>query len=194
MALQIRYRRADGRTVERIIHPAGLVHKTGVWYLVAFHEESSRVYRVDRLRHARETGAAASRPADFDLVAFWERWEEGYAATLPTFLTQVRLGPLAQRHRDDLGPLSPRAVTEHGLTADGWVEQTLLFDTPRVAVAALLALAPEVEVIAPDALRDELAAVARQLIGRCQTTGIVSPEDADVSPPGGNHQDMTDES
>ncbi len=192
-ALQIRYRRADGRTGERVIDPVGLVHKTGVWYLVAFSGESSRVYRVDRIRHARETGEAALRPVDFDLVAFWEHWEASYAATLPTFAAHVRLGPLAQRYRDDLGPLSPRAITEHGLTVEGWAEQTLLFDEQRMAVAALLALAPEVEVIAPDSLRDELAAVARQLIDRCQTAGIALPANAEPPPPGGNQQEMPDE-
>ena len=50
----------------------------------------------------------------------------------------------AMRHRDDLGPLAPRAVSGQVACTDGWVEQTLEFDAPRVAVAALLAMAPQV--------------------------------------------------
>ena len=50
--------------------------------------------------------------------------------------------------------------------SDGWVEQTLLFDDRRVAVAALLALAPEVEIIGPDDLRHDLVDVAQQTIER----------------------------
>lgn len=79
----------------------------------------------------------------------------------------MRLGPLAQRHRDTLGATSPRAAEEGAADADGWIPQTLVFDHPRVAVAALLALAPEVEVLEPTELRTELAAIARQLLDRC---------------------------
>ena len=49
--------------------------------------------------------------------------------------------------------------------------QTLLFDDRRVAVAALLALAPEVEIIAPDDLRYDLVDIARQTIER-MTLGV----------------------
>ncbi len=164
--LRIGYRRPDGMLVQRQIDPLGLVHKTGVWYLVALHEGAARVYRVDRLEEAWESGEAAQRPPGFNLVPFWEEWEAEYAASLPAYAARVRLGPEAQRHRDDLGGLTPRSVTEHAEDA-GWVEQTLLFDTRRVAVAALLALAPEVEIVAPDELREELATVARQVIARC---------------------------
>ncbi len=164
--LRIAYRRPDGQVARRVIDPLGLVHKTGVWYLVAMHGETARVYRVDRLEEACETGEAGQRPADFDLTMFWEAWEAEYAANLPAFVARVRLGPEARRHRDELGALNPRSVTEHGDATDGWVEQTLLFDTRRVAVAALLALAPEVDVIAPDELRQELAAVAREVVAR----------------------------
>jgi hypothetical protein len=51
------------------------------------------------------------------------------------------------------------------------VEQTLHFDDRRVAVAALLALAPEVDVITPHDLRHDLVDVARQTIERL-TIGV----------------------
>lgn len=170
--LQIAYRLPDGRTVQGLVDPIGLVHKTGSWYLVAIREGLSRVYRVDRVQSTRESEEQAERPPDFDLVAFWERWEADYAAILPTFSAHVRLGPLGQRHRDNLGPLSPRGVTDHGLQADGWVEQTLLFDDRRVAVSALLALAPDVEILAPAELREEMMAVAQAMIDRCRHSRV----------------------
>ncbi|MBW3634356.1 MAG: WYL domain-containing protein [Chloroflexi bacterium] len=162
--LEIRYRRPDGRAVRRMLDPLGLVHKTGVWYLAARHGGVTRVYRVDRILAAQETETAARRPDDFDLVTFWENWEAEYAASLPAFSVRVRLGPLAQRHRNHLGALSPRAVAEDPPDSRGWVEQTLLFDDRRVAVAALLALAPDIVIIAPDDLRDDLIVVARETI------------------------------
>jgi predicted DNA-binding transcriptional regulator YafY len=72
------------------------------------------------------------------------------------------------RHRDNLGPLGPREVSEQAARVDGWVEQTLQFDTPQVAVAALLALAPQVEVLSPETLRAELAETAMAIVVRNQ--------------------------
>jgi predicted DNA-binding transcriptional regulator YafY len=169
--LEVSYRRPEGTATWRTLDPLGLVHKTGVWYLVAILDGDMRVYRVDRIMSAQETETVSRRPDDFDLVTFWENWEIDYATSLPVFSVRVRLGPLAQRHRDDLGRLSPRAVAEDLPDNDGWVEQTLLFDDRRVAIAALLALAPEVEVIAPNDLRLDLVAVARETIERL-TIGV----------------------
>jgi len=164
--LRVRYERGDGRRVRRLLDPLGLVHKTGTWYLVAAHQGEPRVYRVDRLRAAAIVDAAAERPPGFALADFWAAWEAAFAAELPTFVARVRLGPVGQRYRDSLGSVSPRAATEDGIDADGWVRQTLVFDHRRVACAALLALAPDVEVLDPPALREELAALARQLAAR----------------------------
>ena len=168
--LQIAYSRPDGEIAQRTIDPLGLVHKTGRWYLVAVAvaDGATRVYRIDRLAAVQEIEAAAMRPDGFDLTTFWMAWEAEYAATLPTFRARVRLGPEAMRHRDDLGPLAPRAVSGQVAGADGWVEQTLEFDTPRVAVAALLALAPQVEVLEPADLRAELVETAGEIVVRNQ--------------------------
>jgi predicted DNA-binding transcriptional regulator YafY len=164
--IEVSYRRPDGKATRRTLDPLGLVHKTGVWYLVAMHDGGMRVFRVDRILAVKETETASRRPDDFELARFWESWEIDYAASLPVFSARVRLGPLAQRHRDDLGGLSPRSVEEDPPENDGWVEQTLLFDDRRVAIAALLALAPEVEIVAPDDLRYDLVAVAQAAIER----------------------------
>jgi predicted DNA-binding transcriptional regulator YafY len=169
--LDISYRRPEGHAGRRTLDPLGLVHKTGVWYLVAIHDGATRVYRVDRILAAQELDVASRRPGDFDLATFWEQWEAAYATSLPAFSARVRLGPLAQRHRDDLGGLAPRAAAEDPPDNDGWVAQTLLFDDRRVAIAALLALAPEVEIIAPGDLRHDLVAVARQTIARLMVDG-----------------------
>jgi predicted DNA-binding transcriptional regulator YafY len=164
--LHVQYRRGDGTRVQRTVHPIGLVHKTGTWYLVATHRRSPRVYRVDRVEQASARDEAAWRPDDFDLPAFWAEWERAYADSLPVFETTVRLGPHAQRYRDALGPLAPRAISGQTAGADGWAQQTLTFDGPGVAVAALLALAPDVEVVSPASLRDDLAAAASQVMQR----------------------------
>lgn len=165
--LRIRHRRGDGRVAERLLDPLGLVHKTGSWYLVAARDGQVRVYRVDRVLAATASDESAARPAGFDLTAFWRRWEAEYAATLPVYPVRVRLGPHAQRYRDAIGPLAPRSFSDEQIEDDGWVCQSLVFDDLPVAMAALLALAPDVEVLAPDELRRELARVAAQVVERC---------------------------
>lgn len=172
--LRVTYERGDGGVAHRALHPLGLVHKTGAWYLVAARDDAPRVYRVDRIRAAHALDAPARRPDGFILIDFWSAWEADYAGGLPTFTAQVRLGPLAQRYRDSLGAIAPLSAHEAPPDADGWVRQTLLFDSRQVAVAALLALAPEVEVVAPAELREQLVVTARQVIDRCQPLDITS--------------------
>jgi predicted DNA-binding transcriptional regulator YafY len=164
--LRLRYRRGDGALVRRTVHCLGLVHKTGTWYLVGAHRRASRVFRVDRIVRASVRDEPAWRPDDFDLPAFWAEWQRAYADSLPTFTAVVRLGPRAQRYRDALGALAPRAAEQEPAGPDGWARQTLVFDSADVAMAALLALAPDVEVLEPTELRDDLAVAAHQMAHR----------------------------
>jgi predicted DNA-binding transcriptional regulator YafY len=142
------------------------VHKTGTWYLVAAYRQRPLVFRIDRVRAASMIDAPAERPAGFELAPFWAEWESAYAASLPTFAATVRLGPRAHRYRDALGAASPRAAREAKPDADGWVQQDLVFDSLDVAASALLALGPEVEVLAPPELRDALTEIARAVLAR----------------------------
>lgn len=168
--VRMTYARADGHASQRTLHPLGLVHKTGSWYLVATDHPDNvpRVYRADRIRAMHEINSEVQRPDDFDLARFWAAWEADYAKNLPTFAAEVRLGLRAQRYRDTIGPLAPRVAAECEADADGWVRQTLLFNNLQVASAALLALAPDVEVLEPAELRHYLAETAQQVVDRCQ--------------------------
>ena len=165
--LRLVHRLLNGPTTERTVDPLGLVHKTGTWYLVAVAGAAPRVYRVERIVAATPMDEPAARPPGFDLVAYWRQWEAAYAASLPVYRARVRLGPAAHRYRDAFGRFSPRSDEEEGVDGDGWVTQTLVFDDLRMAVSAMLALAPEVEVLAPEELRRELAATARRVVGWC---------------------------
>jgi predicted DNA-binding transcriptional regulator YafY len=159
-------RLAHERGMPRTVHPLGLVHKTGTWYLVAAHRQQPLVFRIDRVTSASLLDAGVERPPDFALAAFWERWEAEYAASLPTFVAMVRLGPRAQRYRDALGAASPRSAQAAEPDSDGWTEQELVFDRLEVAASALLALGPDVEVLEPPALRAEMATIARAILER----------------------------
>jgi predicted DNA-binding transcriptional regulator YafY len=158
--LRLLHQSAAGHSAQRTVHPLGLVHKTGTWYLVAAHRQRPLVFRIERISAASILDAGAERPPDFVLPTFWAHWEHEYAASLPTFVASVRLGPRAQRYRDALGAASPRAAVQDLPDADGWVRQALTFDGPEVAASALLALAPDIEVLDPPELRHTLALLA----------------------------------
>ena len=164
--IRLDYERGDRRRVERVVDPLGLVHKTGGWYLVGRAESSVRVYRIDRVLGVQVLDAPAVRPDGFDLATSWSRWEEAWARGLPSFRARVRFGPLARRYRDSFGGLSPRVASEMPPDAAGWSTQELDFDDRRVAVAALLSLSPDVEVLEPSDLRAELVATAQAAIQR----------------------------
>jgi predicted DNA-binding transcriptional regulator YafY len=93
--LRLAHRRLDGHAVQCTVHPLGMVHKTGTWYLVAAHRQRPLAYRVERVTSASVLDAPAERPPDFVLGVFWDAWELEYAASLPTFVATVRLGPRA---------------------------------------------------------------------------------------------------
>lgn len=164
--LHIVHDRGGGDRADRTIAPLGLVHKTGSWYVVATCDAEPRVYRVDRIREARTTGVPVVRPSGFDLARFWSTWERRYADSLPTLMVRVRLGPTARRYRGAIGPLAPRGTAEEAVGADGWATMALRFDDVDTATAALLALAPEVEVLDPPELAARIAEVAATVVER----------------------------
>ncbi|MFG2596721.1 helix-turn-helix transcriptional regulator [Streptomyces sp. NPDC048462] len=162
-----RYRSPGRETeVERELSPYGLVLKAGVWYLCARAADDFRVYRIDRFTAVTVSDTRFVRDEGFDLPGFWDeraaqfarsilraevtlRLSEAAAAWLPNAVDRVAaLGAL-----EAAGPAGP----------DGWVTVTLPVESLDVAYGQLLALGPELEVLAPAELRSRFAAAAEQL-------------------------------
>ncbi|MBW1604285.1 WYL domain-containing protein [Streptomyces sp. JJ66] len=156
--LRVHYRRWNGE-VHRELHPLGLVLKGGTWYLVARAETAVRTYRVARLLAAEPTGETFTRPDGFDLAAYWRAVSERLTAALHQDTARLRLSPRGQRLLPALfGGAGTRALRTAGAAdAEGWVELDLLVEAQEVAVADLLRLGTEAEVLAPATLRTALA-------------------------------------
>ena len=158
-------------TEERRLHPHGLVCKRGVWYLVATAPGGLRTYRVSRIRDVRTTTDPASRPAGFDLASTWAELQEGFRAHAPV--------PVAVRARADaalLGRLRATVgswwpVEEGPADPGGWAEVTMRFPSTAVAARELVGLAGQVDVLAPDEVRAELASIGGQLVERYGAAG-----------------------
>lgn len=175
-----RYRRGEGerqREVVRELEPYGLVLKAGVWYLcarVAGHG-SYRVYRIDRFT-AVDTGYERSdrpdqcdrperferfeRDEEFDLPGFWDERAEQFARSILRAEVVVRVSPDGVRALPyAVAPQSAREALDaaDAPDGDGWVTLTLPVESEEVAHTQLASLGPEVEVLAPETLRERFA-------------------------------------
>ena len=142
-------------TQQRSVGPLGLVLKAGSWYLVALQRGQARTFRVANIHAAQTLPTPVQRPAGFDLAAHWreslQRFErerhQGQASVLatPDGLKGLRQLNSALAAAVATAPASTRP--------DGRVTVLLPIESLEHAAAQMMGLSPEVEVIAPAALR-----------------------------------------
>ncbi|QBI21719.1 WYL domain-containing transcriptional regulator [Egibacter rhizosphaerae] len=148
------YAPPDRRPETRNVEPAGLVHRRGRWYLVAWDRDrgADRAFRVDRIRGGvtfnSEPGAFESRPTvDVTEVVPPAEPVELEVAVAPGVEAEVA-----------------RAATEPGRTrTDGWTRFRVLHRDSDAAVRWALAHFPEVRVEGPPSVVDRVTA-ARALL------------------------------
>ncbi|MET9828688.1 YafY family protein [Streptomyces sp. NPDC006385] len=165
-----RYRRGEGE-VERELEPYGLVLKAGVWYLCARvagqGHGSYRVYRIDRFTAVDAGDERFERDEEFDLPGFWDERAEQFARSILRAEVVVRLSPDGARALPyAVDRRSAREALETAAGApdeDGWVTVTLPVESEEVAHAQLAGLGPEVEVLAPESLRERFTEDAIRL-------------------------------
>lgn len=159
-----RYRRREAE-VERELEPYGLVLKAGVWYLCARVPDSGayRVYRIDRFTAVEAGEERFVRDEEFDLPGFWEERAAQFARAILRAEVVVRLSEAGVRQ---LPYATDRVVAREGMEsagepdAAGRVTVTLPVENEDVAYTQLMALGPEVEVLAPASLRARFADAA----------------------------------
>jgi predicted DNA-binding transcriptional regulator YafY len=133
--VKIRYREGN-RVVQRTIDPLGLVLKAGAWYLVAHRVAGMRVYRVSRVASVRALEETCERPDGFELSAYWHEWSRAFEESRPRVEVTVR--------------------GAKGL-------RTMTFESLADAQRELLRFGPDVEVVAPEELRERIASTAREV-------------------------------
>lgn len=161
------YRR-DDREVDRVAEPLGLVLKAGVWYLAARVGADVRTYRVGRIVGLEELDEGFDRPADFDLASWWERASATFERSLTRQVVRVRVSQRGVRILRTI--LEPEVVAESldrtQPDADGWTELELPMQKPDIAAGQLLSLGAEVEVLAPQEVRDRFTDTVRRMAQR----------------------------
>ncbi|NBD25303.1 helix-turn-helix transcriptional regulator [Paenibacillus glycinis] len=159
--LHMVYRPNDGGPgTDKLIHPLGLVVKSGVWYVMALSgpEEEMRTYRVSRMREARLSPESFERPRSFDLAAAWDASLVRFRDRLPRYEANVRIAATAWNRFSQ-----ERYVTIefHADVGDDWVEAAAAFHTLESAVQIMLGYGRQSQALAPQELRERIAEEAR---------------------------------
>lgn len=159
--LRIDYAASGEETRSRVIDPLGLVTVRERVYLLATRDGLDRTYRVSRVVRAEVLPEPAERPAEVDLDRLWEQRRA-------RFLAENRLEVSLQvrdEHREALRETA-RAVRAESPAEAGWVRLDLVLDDLEHAVWAVWQAGPDIEVLAPPALREAVRARAEAVAER----------------------------
>lgn len=150
---------------EQQAEPYGLVAKANIWYLVYGRGGTPHVTRVSEIAEAEILTEGFTRPAEFDLEAFWEKWCREYESQ-PPFQARIRVAPeVLPFLAEYVGDRARGQVARYQLPdADGWVMLDLPFDSFVTARTRLLGLGRAVEVLKPEVLRKSLVDFAEQIV------------------------------
>lgn len=151
------------QTRRRVVDPLGLVMKAGQWYLLARGSKSIQILRISNMIEAEITPERFYRP-DIDLPALWAEkvraFEQGLRAGTATLRVADRVLGLVTRLGADMS--APILAAEPD--AAGWRTAAVPIESIGNAATLLLSLADGVEVLEPEALRDELATRAGRIL------------------------------
>lgn len=162
---RFRYGQAEDTRVRKV-GPVGLVLKAGIWYLVAERGNAFRTYRVGKISEAEALDEPYTRPAGFDLAAWWARSSREYEAKTYRNSATVRLSSRGRSLLDLLGPYVVNAVAETASEPDeqGWVRCTIPLEPDGLGIRELMRLGVDVEVISPPTLRNQMAQTLRDTL------------------------------
>lgn len=154
------------KVVDREIDPLGVVLKAGVWYLVAAVGGGPRTYRVSSIQALQVLEDAATPVPGFDLAAFWADFCAQYETRMQAGWARVRGTEGALRGLGRESQAISLAVRDAGPPdADGRREVEIPIENGREAVATLLRLGDQVEVLEPPELREAMVEAVRKLVG-----------------------------
>jgi len=151
--IEVRYESWKGETL-RTLEPLGLVLKAGAWYVVARPAGGAtpkgevRTYRLASLIGLREIGQTFTRPRNFNLAATWQASAARFESELRQLKVRARVSARCLKWL-----ANARIPFVEG--SDG--EVVFRVESVEQGARQLLGFGPEIEVLAPPALRTRLA-------------------------------------
>ncbi len=160
--LRLGYRLGDDRTVAMDVDPWALVVRYGKWYLLGWSHtaDARRILRLDRVVDVEELDEESEVPADLDpLVAVEEHLAQGW---------RHRIEVVVQAPIDRVKWWIPRkqglltAIDEHTTRIEASTDDLDWYAERLAAVQAPF------RVVAPDALREEVAKVGERMLANAR--------------------------
>ncbi|QGM21755.1 WYL domain-containing protein [Spiribacter sp. 2438] len=160
-------RRYDGEVRDYVISPLGIVFRDGVVYLVCQRNGQDEVVHLamHRFLEAEGLDEPVHRPADFDLSDYVHRGGLNFKLSEEPLAITLRVTAETAVHLEET-PLSE----DQRMTAEVDARRQLTATVPDTAQLRwwLMGLGDQAEVIAPDALRDELIGRIRRALAQYQ--------------------------
>ncbi len=153
---------------ESRVEPLGLVLKAATWYLVASGGGTPRIYRVANVRAARVDDGSVTRPAGFDLPAFWAAEVQRFEATLRPAAATLLVSAAGRTPLARLGAYAAAALRAAEPAGEGWWKVRFPIENVDHAAGQLLGLGPHLRVVDPPALRARLYALATAIAAHHQ--------------------------
>lgn len=158
------YVRGDGQRSSRNADPLGLVAKGNTWYLIANTPTGMRTFRISRMENVTVLATTFKRPAQFDLAEHWchsVQALEGKRGSYPVLLMVA--GTLGAKLTSWFRATQVENPSLDRPLPDGWIVMNAEFDHPDQARFMVRGLGERVRVLAPNDLRDELAAEVQRM-------------------------------
>jgi predicted DNA-binding transcriptional regulator YafY len=115
------------------------------------------VFRLENIHGARNLLKNFVRPRSFNLADLWREEVSRFEASLRRAKATIRVSPNALSRIDRLGADAAERIQAVESDARGWREASIWIESINHAAALLLAFSDDIEVIAPQELRVELA-------------------------------------
>lgn len=155
-------------TSRRELEPLGLVLKAGAWYLAArdVAKDAVRTYRLASMQ-AMEVGRAGfRRPSGFDLARYWQESARRFESELRPLQAQLAVSPRAMQWLVHARSRFAPGVSHRPDAPEGWQCVSVPIESIEHGARQVLAYGAEVQVIAPQALRQEVLRLASRVLER----------------------------
>jgi predicted DNA-binding transcriptional regulator YafY len=164
--LRLYYRNFLSLPTEVEVEPYALVAKAGIWHLVGSVEGALHVFNISWLTNVEVRDGTFTRPENFDLAAFWQRWCSEYEKNKHAFMATLRISPALVRILPlYFGRQISDLVQQAGPPdSEGWISLTLSFESLEAARERILNFGSAAEVLEPLALRCSVLDYAEQIV------------------------------
>lgn len=145
--------------------PLGLVLKAGAWYAVVRAGERTLTLKVAAMHELRMLDECFERPTGFALASWWRQSQQRFERELRPATATLRASPEGCRRLAEGGSYAARAIEAGTSLAapEGWRQFDLPIENDEQAARLVLGLAPEVQALAPEALRERIRDLADQI-------------------------------